>query len=155
MLPQHPSVAARFFQKVSKLPDAPGCWLWTGSVTKKGYGWFNVDGRITKAHRLAYALAFGPIPTGLLVLHRCDTPGCVNPDHLRVGTPRENSADMVARRRQRSLRGEQSAKAKLTEAQVIAIRATTGSHPVVARRFGVARQTIGQIKSRKRWRHVA
>ncbi len=91
---------ARFDAFVMPLPCEPGCWLWMGSTRSGGYGGFHVGGT-TKvgAHRYAYERANGPIPHGLWVLHRCDTPTCVRPDHLFLGTAIDNYRDMVAKGR--------------------------------------------------------
>lgn len=75
-----------------------GCWLWLGSTDKLGYGKVSVQGHFL-AHRLAYAETHGDIPEGLLVLHKCDVPSCVNPDHLYIGDDQDNMNDMAARGR--------------------------------------------------------
>ena len=95
----------RFWAKVDK--NAPkGCWVWTAStfVGRNGYGKFNAGttaatAKTVYAHRFSYELVNGPISEGLDVLHACDNPPCVNPDHLRLGTPVDNAADMVRRKR--------------------------------------------------------
>lgn len=79
-----------------------GCWLWLARVSPNGYGSTNVDGRDTGAHRASYLAFNGPIPSGLHVLHRCDVPLCVNPDHLWLGTNADNVRDMVAKGRHRN-----------------------------------------------------
>lgn len=92
-------LAERFAAKVHK---TDGCWLWTGATTSTGYGHLTKgghDGRPVKAHRLAYELANGPIPDGLEVCHHCDTPLCVRPDHLFLGTRRENLGDAMRKGR--------------------------------------------------------
>lgn len=106
------------------------------------------------AHRWAWTQAHGPIPEGMRVLHRCDNPPCVNPDHLFLGTQLENIADRVAKGR--SATGERQGQSKLTEAAVREIRA----HPEVstyefARRFGVHHSTIHVARSGKKWKAVA
>lgn len=86
----------RFWSKVNK---TDGCWIWTAYRDDKGYGCFGFRGKVWKAHRVAYELATGPIPTGAHILHSCDNPSCVNPEHLRAGTHADNMRDKVARGR--------------------------------------------------------
>ncbi len=100
--------AQRFWSKVNKtgpLWNNIPCWLWTVARTSTGYGHFNLDGRSVKAHRAAWEITHGPIPDKLLVLHRCDRPLCCNPAHLFLGTPADNSRDMVQKNRHGSQRG--------------------------------------------------
>lgn len=85
------SMQDRFEAKVSPVPHA-GCWLWTGAETGTGYGAFWAHGE-RRAHRVSYRLYKGPIPNGMVVCHRCDTPLCVNPEHLFLGTQRDNMLD--------------------------------------------------------------
>ena len=82
------SVADRFWTKVHKQPD--GCWLWTGTKTYDGYPKFYLKGRMARAHRVAYELTKGPIPSGLQIDHLCKVTCCVNPEHLEAVTCREN-----------------------------------------------------------------
>lgn len=80
------------------------CWLWTGKKAGNGYGQFIHDGDFIGAHRAAWMVLRGPIPTGMYVLHRCDVPLCINPDHLFLGTHRDNMRDMTAKGRHKSTR---------------------------------------------------
>lgn len=139
----------RFWSKVD-LSEPEGCWEWRGTRYAGGYGYFSFGRKGVLAHRVAYELCVGPIPEGLWVLHSCDNPACVNPDHLRPGTPKENSADMVARGRS----GRPGA--RLTEAAVRIIRrsyqAGGASQRGLAEVFGVSQHTIYQVVNYKTWK---
>jgi len=87
----------RFMAKVSPEPTS-GCWLWTGANVR-GYGQLHLAGKMVRAHRLSYELRHGPLPEGSCVLHECDMPSCVNPDHLKVGSQTENMRDKGLRGR--------------------------------------------------------
>lgn len=101
--PAPPSTEELYWRKVDTTPNADGCQLWTGGVDGSGYGQFAVKRVGVKAHRYAYELAYGPIPDGMMVLHKCPGGGtrrCVNPQHLKLGTHIENMQDMVQHGRQ-------------------------------------------------------
>lgn len=141
----------RFWSKVTK---SDGCWLWAGTTDGR-YGLVSVDGRMLKAHRVSWELHNGPIPAGMVVCHTCDTPRCVRPDHLFLGTMADNSHDRDRKGRQRSPLGEASPNAKLTEDDVRAIRASDEPASIVGPRYGVTPTNVGYIRDRRTWRHVA
>lgn len=150
----------RFWMNVDS--GAPsGCWEWSGYTFKAGYGGISIGGTMVYAHRLSYELHYGPITNGLCVLHRCDNPKCVRPDHLFLGTRRENAADRDSKGRQ--AKGEASGPAKLRESEVLAIRelyrryrrrarVARGLNSFLSRWFGVAAQTVGEVASGVTWR---
>lgn len=146
---------ARFWGKVDK---SDGCWLWSASKDRHGYGKFWHAPRLWSAHRLSWMFAHGD-PGIMCVLHRCDTPACVNPAHLFLGTQQENLRDMTRKGRRRSggVHGVQSPNAKLTEDKVREIRARyrPGDGYALAREFGVAHNLIWLIVRRRAWKHVA
>ena len=161
----------RFWLNVDKGDD---CWEWTGPRDNNGYGSLrcHVDGERKKigAHRFAWILANGEIPAGLWVLHRCDNPSCVRPDHLFTGTAGDNSRD--ARDKGRlflqsdrhpaklgAFRGEGNGQAILSDNDIRFIRAKYAAggvtHKQLAEEFGVTRPSISRVVSRKTWKHVA
>ena len=89
----------RLWAKVAKGDE---CWEWSGGKNDKGYGLIGLRKKLYYVHRLSYEWHLGPIPDGMLVLHSCDNPACVNPSHLSLGTVQDNSNDMVERRRHRT-----------------------------------------------------
>ena len=141
-------VRKRFFSKVRK---TRGCWLWTGSQTKRGYGQLKALRRRWQAHRLSWFIHRGMIPEGLQVLHRCDNPACVKPAHLFLGTHLDNIKDKVSKHRQAV------AHQKLSPTQAIKILALLNqkvSYSTIAARFKVTKSTIYKIKKGKSWKHV-
>lgn len=122
------------------------CWMWDGPP---GAGYGRVHGM--GAHRASYLIHHGPIPDGQHVLHSCDTPGCVSPDHLSAGTHQDNMRDRNSRGR--TAIGEQSGH-KLTESEVQAILASSDSTRTLARRYGVSNVQVGRIKRGESWSHL-
>jgi hypothetical protein len=153
------SLDVRLWQRVDKTDY---CWNWTGKFSEKGYGAMRYHGRRILVHRAAWELANGPIPPDLCVLHRCDNPACVRPDHLWLGTRTDNNKDMTAKGRHAhvGVPSEKCHTCKLTIAQVREIRAiyaTPEKHPSfaeVAKRFGVHATNIGNIIAFRTWKHV-
>ena len=166
----------------SKVDQTGECWPWMRSKKRFGHGaaWF--DGQLWQASRLAWTLAYGPIPEGFFACHHCDNPPCCRPSHLFLGTQADNIADMVAKGRYRNImlahpelaargdangsrkhpervaRGERQGCARLTEIHVLAIRAALAAHELtkaqLARQYGVAFMTITCIERRRTWTHI-
>jgi hypothetical protein len=136
-----------------------GCHIWTGGLNGAGYGVTRFEGRKhVRVHRLAWELANGAaVPSGMVIMHRCDVPCCVNPDHLEAGTQAENMRDMGRKGRARGgARGERQGSAKLTADAVREIRRQHGrsTSKELAARFGVDPSNIRLIWNRKGWAHV-
>lgn len=133
-----------------------GCWNWNGPPTKWGYGCIRVKHKTELAHRIAY-LAFKGDPSGMCVLHTCDNPKCVNPDHLFLGTNADNVRDKVSKNRQSKVGeypGEKHHGAKLTNQDVLEIRKSDLSQSKLAVLFKVTQSNIQAIKSRRTWTHI-
>lgn len=149
-------IAVRFAEKVRKHRN--GCHEWTGSIipggprTIGGYGLIHRDGRTVYAHRVAWELVNGSIPRGTKVLHTCDNRRCVNIAHLYLGSHQDNMDDMMQKLRQPH--GPRNGHAKLTIAEVHAIRAATGTHDEIAASFDVSRSLISLIRARRIWKYV-
>lgn len=143
MPPKPKDPAVRFWRKVLKT-DA--CWIWTGAVAANGYGHFGMDrqGTTQRAHRFAYERAYGPIPQGLVVCHHCDNRICVRPDHLFLGTQLDNIRD--AKSKSRHAFGERHGNAKLSDAEVQAIRVSRDSARIVALKYGISKDHVGNIR---------
>lgn len=148
----------RFFRHIEKTDE---CWLWTGRLVGKGYGSLGLGGRGAKqilAHRLSYQIHKGQIPNGLVIMHKCDNPRCVNPEHLDAGTQSQNIKDAFSRGRKinlpSGLKGESHGASKLTNKDVIAIRASTDTYQKLADMYGVSRTSIEKIRYRKTWKHI-
>jgi hypothetical protein len=131
----------RFWNKVNK---TDGCWEWTASLNQRGYGQFKFEGKMVKAHRYSITLD-GRDPTGKLVCHHCDNPKCVRPDHLFVGTDKDNMVDMVKKgRNSKILR-------KLTIKDAEDIRLSNLSQTDLAKMYDVSESTISRIVNHKRY----
>ena len=131
-----------------------GCWLWEEHVCIKGYGRIRYRGKKRQAHRVSWIIHHGEIPLGMNVLHKCDVTGCVNPDHLFLGTDTDNARDRERKKRGHNLKGVDLPWTKLTENDVKAIRSDTRSQTTIAKDYGVTQGMVSQIQLRKMWRHV-
>ena len=143
----------RFNERIMIVAES-GCHIWMGEINTLGYGYFKTDKKRHLAHRFSYQVEHGEIPRGLVVRHQCDTPSCVNPNHLVLGTQRENVLDSVRRGRANRAKGSALSQSKLTEDDVAEIRKTAASDCEIARRFGVHHSTIRNIRIRKTWKHL-
>ena len=149
------SVQDRFFAKVF-VPKGPNaCWEWTASKCKDGYGLFSVNGKLTNAHRFSYQFFCGEITGKMFTCHKCDNPGCVNPKHLFLGTPKDNMLDKVKKNRQ--AKGSKNGKSKLKENDILEIRKMLNSGSTgreIAKQFGIHPSIITRIKHGGIWSHV-
>lgn len=145
----------RFLSNIHIRQD--GCWEWFACLGDSGYGAFNDHGKGHKAHRYIYELVYGLIPAGKQVLHKCDRPWCVCPDHLFLGTHKENMDDMTCKGRRRSGKNVRAADGgyKLTPAAVAEIQASNEPHQVLARKFNVNRYTITNVRKGITWKEVS
>lgn len=135
-----------------------GCYEWTGATARDGYGYMAIDGTTRRVHRVAAVIFFGfDIRSDLHVLHHCDNPRCWNPDHLWLGTVRDNMQDRNLKGRARGPRGTLNASAKLTEADVLEIRRRYGAGErqfLIADDLGLRRSLVNDVVHRKTWKHV-
>lgn len=145
----------RFWSKVDKTEH---CWNWTAGKTKEGYGRFQVKGKTQKAHRISYELYHKKtIPDGLIILHACDNPSCVRPEHLSTGTVKDNVDDMFAKNRANKAKGSNHGSSKITERDVLIIRKMADEGAVqktIGQTFGIGQQQVSNILTGKKWKHL-
>lgn len=154
------SVMDRFKSKYRVNPVS-GCWKWIASYAPGGYGQFCFDGSMRRAHRVSWIIHNGPIPEGMLVCHRCDNPSCVNPEHLFLGTHKDNMRDMIAKGRDNlviSPKGEDQHLSKLTEDKVLSmrkLRKETGMPYIkIGELFGISESASHAAITKVTWRHI-
>ena len=140
------------------LIDNNGCWNYQGNLDKDGYGRFYVPGTSgIRAHRASYESFFGPIPKGMYVCHKCDNQSCINPKHLFLGTPKDNSIDMSQKNRCKKQNGELHHNAKLNDEEVLLIRFMRrlgADNHFIANQFEISHKLVSLICLNKRWKHL-
>lgn len=150
-------MSIRFWNKVEKTNT---CWLWKGAKDKQGYGQFKINKKQIKAHRVAWTLLHGEIPDKFIIMHSCDNPPCCNPDHLKLGTPKDNAMDRSLKGRSYGggpklpAKGEKNGSAKLTEIQVKHLRQLFKngvSKRALSEIFNVSRTNIKNIVNNTTW----
>jgi len=133
-----------------------GCWLWKAGTrpNSKGilYPRHHTQSGSQGAHRFSYSIHVGKIPKGMMVCHKCDTPLCVNPDHLFIGTHKDNMTDMVYKNRSHKGIGEKANRSKLTNKQAQEIRSLCLSQTKIAEMYKVSQATIGRIIRQETYR---
>lgn len=148
----NPTDIERFSEKYIFCPKT-GCWLWQGGK-QRGYGKFTVRSKSIKAHRFSYQYYRGDIPPGMFVCHTCDTPACVNPDHLFIGTAKDNARDKEKKGRGNQVRGRDHYCAKLTPEQAMEIFNAKGHNLKIAQAYGVSDSLVRHIKAKRKWKHI-
>lgn len=156
MAPPIRPIKERILERIKK--DDAGCWIWQGSRFKDGYGAIGIRRTGSKrAHRVSYEAFNGPITDGAWVLHRCDVPACVNPEHLFLGTPSDNTRDMLAKERRHILRGESHPMVRFSERFVWGVRQLRklgASISEIASMYGLSYFAIHQLCSGRTWRYI-
>lgn len=156
---KRPTFEERFNKSYIPEPNT-GCWLWLGSQYLNKYGIIRFEGRSSSAHRASYKFHRGHFDVNLFVCHRCDTPECVNPDHLFLGTHKENMADCIRKGRFNTGRtdGEFNPNCSLNKDDVLLIRTLHDKKKrngrELAKRFGVTPSAICSIIKRRTWKHL-
>ena len=154
-----PKKGTTFWDRVYSLAgrEPNGCLIFLGHKDDCGYGRLHRDGKLVRLHRAVWERDNGQIPHGSVVMHTCDVPACIEPSHLRIGTQRENIADMDAKQRRRSQFGSNHVRAKLTESDIPRIRTMLARGDTcvsIGKIFGVTDMMIRHIKKGRAWRHV-
>lgn len=147
-------LSARIESHIERDPNS-GCWLWSAGVDKNGYGKTAIDGWHMRAHRASFLIANGFLPPHLEVCHSCDTPACINPSHLWLGTNAQNQGDAAIKGRRK---GSKNKNARIVESDTIEIRARcdAGENPkIVCKDYGISWSQIYRIWRKEFWQHVS
>lgn len=146
----------RFHEKY--IPEVnTGCWLWCAGTFRDGYGKIRINGKFLKAHRYSYEIHYGEFDKTKNICHKCDVKPCVNPQHLFMGTPLDNTRDKIKKGRARYHRGEECHTARLAEYEVKEIRdyyKSGISSKFLAQKYRITKGHVWGIVTRKRWKHV-
>ncbi|SNY95513.1 HNH endonuclease [Halomonas sp. hl-4] len=148
----------RFLNRI-EVDQATGCWEWQAGRNKDGYGRMKVGSRDELAHRVSYTIYKGPIPHGKIACHSCDNTGCVNPEHLWLGSNEDNTQDMMKKGRHRSAGslGSRNPRSVLSEADAIEVLELIDqglTNKAIAAKFSVTHSTISCIRRGKSWKHL-
>ena len=143
----------RFEEKIEMIPEC-GCWIWTAATNIHGYGLFIFNGKMQSTHRISWQVYRGAIPAGMFILHRCDTRLCVNPNHLRIGTQKENIQECHSKGRAGYKFGEHNGQSILLESQVLQIMSDSREHYIIAKDYNISSSLVSALKKGKRWQHI-
>jgi hypothetical protein len=144
----------RFFQKIKK---TEACWIWTGRKNWKGYGEVKCNNKSYKSHRLSWIIHFGCIPEKMCILHKCDNPCCVNPNHLFLGTHQDNMIDMFQKGRGNRAFGTRVTPSKLNEEKVRSLRNDFYSgmkRDDILMKYSISKRAMYLVAKRITWKHV-
>ena len=147
------SLEHRILDNIEILPWT-GCWIWMKGSDSRGYGHISVDGKTLKSHRVSWEVKHGNIQSGLVVCHKCDITSCVNPDHLFLGTQKDNMGDASKKGRMFKAKGELNPIAKLNSSDVIFIRKSNLFIAKLAKMFGVSQGLISRVRNNGCWTHI-
>jgi len=155
----HSTLEVRFWGFVTKKSETQ-CWEWEGQKLSNGYGRISLGAKelgAEGAHRVSWKLANNKeIPQGWYVMHKCDNPSCVNPNHLTIGTAKENTQDMIRKGRKITVAplGEENGKSLLNAEKVLLIRASNLNHTALGRLLGVSPNCIRGVRTGRTWSHI-
>jgi len=157
MAPPRRPINERILENV-EIDQKTLCWNWVRTKDKNGYGLIGIGrGPQKRAARVSYSEFVGIIPDGMLVCHKCDNPACVNPIHLFIGTPRDNTQDMIRKGRRFTTKGEGHHKSKLKDDEVLQIRRLFSyglALKEIASAYGICFQQVSSIGNLKSWKHL-